>query len=781
MRQRGAGTRKIKDVDFGFSFGSPVAAAPQQPSRQSPQPAPAPPAGLGPAEQPQTPERQKPAPQLSPNKAPEGSQGHAEPIRTPGSSRNRLPERPSTFDIPLDEEQFRSNKRRRIGTASTVLEDAPAPLLENAQAEHSAPPTQDATTNDNSVQPDGETASIPAATPHINGSQSQDASDQIPAPEQQDTGAFDQTTIPDTEAKATTENDKQNLLENGESVRDERQKNKRAIRKPIPQQPPDREQSVEKVHDQENWKVVTEQTTEVPSPEIPADAPAEEAKENGDSPQSRGTRRRRAGDDTAEETGQENGEIEDQATRRKPSRRKARQEQISQEDKNDAPPEPPVVQKETSQESEEIEDNTARRRRGRRKAHQEEISQGKDENDAPPEPPVVQKEPAAPASAEVPEAEPDRQEADQEERGSAERPPKRRKQRQKQAQNADDRVTTRARRSVENVPEKPEPEPEPEPEQEPASTEQQTQVDQPQAEAREPELSQKRRGRPSGSKTGAGKSKQRNRQSSAQGEEAEADGESKRRGETVPVTVHRLANVTALDSLADDSANSSSDEESADELSTRKKFPNRGGVNPADVLSQICRETLEKTLTTLKNGIANESNPARRSEWTRKRKAVEAYGAELEGRLFELSEMLDSNFVLSVQLKKAKREMADLRNRLLQVRQQRQEIALRMDEVRRKHNEEESEKMSRNTINNSLHNLELALDRNKVRNVDETSEAGEDSSSRSASSIAGLEFLLRTVADNVSSIAPGAQGGLLNQVKAFNAQLEMALKRLENK
>lgn len=95
-----------------------MAAAPQQPSRQSPQPAPAPPAGLGPAEQPQTPERQKPAPQLSPNKAPEGSQGHAEPIRTPGSSRNRLPERPSTFDIPLDEEQFRSNKRRRIGECS---------------------------------------------------------------------------------------------------------------------------------------------------------------------------------------------------------------------------------------------------------------------------------------------------------------------------------------------------------------------------------------------------------------------------------------------------------------------------------------------------------------------------------------------------------------------------------------------------------------------------------------------------------------------------------------
>ena len=44
-------------------------------------------------------------------------------------------------------------------------------------------------------------------------------------------------------------------------------------------------------------------------------------------------------------------------------------------------------------------------------------------------------------------------------------------------------------------------------------------------------------------------------------------------------------------------------------------------------------------------------------------------------------------------LKKAKREMTDLRNHLLEVRQRRQEVALRMDEVRRKHGEEEDMKM----------------------------------------------------------------------------------------
>jgi hypothetical protein len=120
--------------------------------------------------------------------------------------------------------------------------------------------------------------------------------------------------------------------------------------------------------------------------------------------------------------------------------------------------------------------------------------------------------------------------------------------------------------------------------------------------------------------------------------------------------------------------------------------PNRGGVNPADVLGQICRETLEKTLTTLNDGIANEANATRRAEWTRKRKAVEAFGSELESRLMDLSEMLDSNFVLGVQLKKAKKEMMDLRSHLYRVKKEREMVALQMDAVRGKHIEEEKAK-----------------------------------------------------------------------------------------
>lgn len=263
------------------------------------------------------------------------------------------------------------------------------------------------------------------------------------------------------------------------------------------------------------------------------------------------------------------------------------------------------------------------------------------------------------------------------------------------------------------------------------------------------------------------------------------------RGETVPVTVHRLVNTSILGgTMSREGSGDEEEEESADELSSRQKqkLPSRGGVNPADVLSQICRETLEKTLTTLKNGIANENNPTRRTEWTRKRKAVEAFGSELEGRLLDLSAMLDSNFGLGVQLKKAKREMMDLRSRLYHVRRERESVALQMDAVRAKHMEEENAKsvsffcvvsseslltntlcqQARTTINNSLHSLELALDRTQQRSATSTNPSPAD-----------IEFMLRAVAEDVSCRGTGAQGGLLDQIRAFNAQLEATARNLE--
>lgn len=269
----------------------------------------------------------------------------------------------------------------------------------------------------------------------------------------------------------------------------------------------------------------------------------------------------------------------------------------------------------------------------------------------------------------------------------------RRKQRQKASRRTEDsradRLQTPPTRESEQEDDSAEEDQTPEPEQD----EETSQVERGTATATEVP---KRRGRPPGAKNRGKVRANRQREAHVDdGSEVRDSEEPRQRGHTVAVTVHRLTNTRAL--APDDSdVPSDSDDESSDELAAERrnaKFPSRNGVNPADVLNQICRETLEKTVTALNNGIANEANQQRRAEWIRKRKAVEAYGVELSNRLLELSELLDSNFALGVKLKKAKREVGELRNRLLEIRKQRQEIGVRMDAVRRKHQEEESAKM----------------------------------------------------------------------------------------
>lgn len=214
----------------------------------------------------------------------------------------------------------------------------------------------------------------------------------------------------------------------------------------------------------------------------------------------------------------------------------------------------------------------------------------------------------------------------------------------------------------------------------------------PEASTEPDQPAKRRRGRRSGV---APEDNTTSRQPVSRRRQQDDEQEPRRRGGTVAITVHRLANTHILDSTHAASDPSDNEQDSADELEALgKNFPSRNGVNAADVLSQICKEILDKHLTTLDNNIANDAaNQAKRSEYARQRKTIEAYGTQLEGRLFELSELLNSNFSLGVQLKKAKREAAEMRNRLLEVRQQRHEITLRMDAVRRKHGEEENAKM----------------------------------------------------------------------------------------
>ncbi|KAJ9486020.1 hypothetical protein VN97_g7319 [Penicillium thymicola] len=856
MRQRGAGMRKAKEVNFGFSFGSPAPGLP----------APAPIATI--------PETQKPSrTQTAPNTTPRSLKGsQARGIeRTPGSARNKLPERPSTYEIPSSDdrsEQTRSNKRRKTNPTNGT-EDTPSrrnggrpengdtyPVDDSGgstdtQASHTQePPNTDAPppseiNNDKSPQP--QISPVPDTTVEDQHSIEEGTNSVEPttsaAAEQQAQGT---SPVSGPTAPAVAEESQAPIsppkaqpgVEQSENTEQLREKRHNTRSPPLP------EEQIQRTNNDQRA------TTETASPVAQTDKSTTEAlSPRGSSAEALKASGAPTIDNDVDMTedvppSKDYAPDQDSQTSQGPSikTKKARGRPRHQPTTNNTPePNADVAAQEPAAEAQDEsaaapveEAPKTKRSRGRPSLNKKTVEAIETVN-VPPEPipdvaesssgprrrrkPISQKddqpepvvESAVPkpqrgrpgnktkqAVEPEPEPEPEPVIADQPEPEADSAVPKSRGRPGKKTKHAAETVLEppepevesavskpqrsrpgkKANRAIEPEPEaepavpktqrgRPgnktkravEPESEPEPELEPVTEDQL----EPEGESAAPKS---QRGRP-------GKKAKRTAEPEPYQPEPEPTQEQPRRknreprGETIPVTVYRLTNVNSLGGTTSTANGSGDEEESADELTThqRAKMPNRGGVNPADVLSQICRETLEKTLDTLKDGISNEANATRRAEWSRKRKAVEIFGSELESRLMDLSGILDSNFVLGVQLKKSKREMMDLRNHLYRVRRERENIALQMDAVRSRHIEEEKAKLSRSTISNSLHSLELALDRNKQR------------SASTADSSTDIEYMLRTVAD-VSSRAPGAQGGLLNQIRAFNAQLEATVGRL---
>ncbi|CAG7948107.1 unnamed protein product [Penicillium nalgiovense] len=867
MRQRGAGTRKAKEIDFGFSFGSPTLGLSA-------------PAPLATVPEAQNPPRTQTAPNTTPRslKVPQPESQARGTERTPGSARNKLPERPSAYEVPSSDDragQTRSNKRRKISPPD-VTEDTPSRRNggrpENGDAhpvEHSAGSTE----SQASLTQAPPNTDAPPLSEIMNNESSQPLISPIPETSVQDQQPIEE----ETHGVEPTTSAAEEPLAQGTSLVPVRtvppvdEESQSPLSSPEAQagvkQPENTEQLREKRHNTRSpprpeERIQINKNTETASPVqtgisatkalSPRGTSAEEALEANHAPTTDDvdmTEHVPPSKDDAPE--QDNRTSQGPSTKTKKPRGRPRHQpttnttpelnveaavqgpateaqdepaaaQVEETPKTKRPRGRPSLNKKTIEAIEtehispeatpDVAESLSRPRRGRKPTSPKDDQPETVVESAVPKP---RGRPGKKAKHAVePEPEPEPVAADQAEQKteSALSKPQRSKSGKKAKRAAETGPEPEPEPEAESVVPKPrgrpgkknkhaaEPEPEPEPE------------DQPEPEV-ESAVSKPQRGRPgkkanraiepepepepvaeeqpqpeaesAAPKAQRGRPGKKSKRAVAPEPESEPEPETEYqpepettqeqprrktrepRGETVPVTVYRLANVNSLGGTASMADGSGDEEESADELTThqRAKIPNRGGVNPADVLSQICRETLEKTLNTLKDGIANEANATRRAEWSRKRKAVEVFGSELESRLMDLSGILDSNFVLGVQLKKAKREMMDLRNHLYRVRRERENIALQMDAVRSRHIEGEKAKSSRSAISNSLHSLELALYRNKQR-------------SASAGSSTDLEYMLRTVAD-VSSRAPGAQGGLLNQIRAFNAQLEATVGRLE--
>ncbi|QKX53785.1 uncharacterized protein TRUGW13939_00865 [Talaromyces rugulosus] len=672
MRQRGAGTRKIQEVDFGFSFGSPGAAASAAGDQstaeitnsidqvvQQSEP-----------EQTQT-ETQTQTPPQARNETATTAQS---PRSQPRSARAKQTPRLSAGHAAADQEQGRSSKRRKIDSRNDDSNDSPGTRNEPVATTNGVP-----TLNEGRQTESTDIAETTNAETEKSSSMTTNENANPPTPtEEPEASAKPKRGRRKSSAPKVAQPATEEAIEESPSTRD--LQNNTPIKKTRGRRKTDNTQPVE-----------SNEPTRSRRDKQPADDPAE-----NEEAQPEPKRKRRAPASQVTTTADTSPKETVSATR---SKRKQQPPRAAEPEPVDADEDEPAQPKRKRRKS--VKNNADKEL----ELEQEQEEEEEEEVEPEPEPAQTRKRKGKQKASEVPA---------QEESAA----PARRQHDQSQDQQD-----------------------QPEPNQT--------------AESAQPP--KRRRGRPSAASE---PSTRRSRPSSE-------DGGERRREGTVAIKVHRLADTSALEATAPDS-DASSNEVSTDELDTRKTFPRRAGVNAADVLAQICQEIVDKHLAGLANSVANESNQTKRGEAGRQRKAVEAYGSQLQGRLFELSELLESNFALGVKLKKAKRETTEMRNRLLEVRRQRHEVALRMDAVRQKHGAEESAKMSRNAINNSLHKLESTLERSRTR----PGESVDDDDDNHDNGIAGLEFTLRTVVEDVSSAAEGSHGGLLGQIRAFNAQLE---------
>ncbi|MCJ1414746.1 hypothetical protein MMC32_001074 [Xylographa parallela] len=230
----------------------------------------------------------------------------------------------------------------------------------------------------------------------------------------------------------------------------------------------------------------------------------------------------------------------------------------------------------------------------------------------------------------------------------------------------------------------------------------------------------------------------------------------KQKAGTIPITVQRISHAKNLNH----------DPTVEDILSAPPPFPNKSGVNAIDVLSQICREMIAKSIHTLQQNADTEQNQRQKAQWRRNAKAVEMFGDELDARLFQMTEAIDNNHGLTTRLRQANKTKSTKRDALLDIKRQRDEIAIEMDAVRAQHEIATQIAQDENDLDTMIQDIELAVQRGRAAQLAQGAEGD------AAEESVGLELRLRTVAAEVSSVGGG---GLLERVRGFNALMEKVL------
>ncbi|KAH7313661.1 hypothetical protein B0I35DRAFT_480333 [Stachybotrys elegans] len=218
--------------------------------------------------------------------------------------------------------------------------------------------------------------------------------------------------------------------------------------------------------------------------------------------------------------------------------------------------------------------------------------------------------------------------------------------------------------------------------------------------------------------------------------------------------------------------NKKREDDASDTLVAAIPFANHSGESVVDVLAQVCEEVIATALTQFQQAAAEAPDAAKKKEARVKIRAVEAYREELSTRLLEHAIQLNHWHSLRKRVRHVQKEKLALREEILRLKAEREQVALRMDEVRIKHEQDSSDSKYQLNISSLMHDIELA--------VEQGTDAPELSrSEQKQAELANLDLVLARIVEQASSNS--SSGGLLRQVKEFNAFLERAAVALETR
>ncbi|KAJ2989345.1 hypothetical protein NUW58_g3515 [Xylaria curta] len=233
-------------------------------------------------------------------------------------------------------------------------------------------------------------------------------------------------------------------------------------------------------------------------------------------------------------------------------------------------------------------------------------------------------------------------------------------------------------------------------------------------------------------------------------------------GESIPVTVQRYTRPLRRNENDTDE----------DILNAEIPFADHKSPNVVDVMLQMCEESMDRYLSALHEEASQADGPASRKVFRTKLRTAEAFQEELRTRLQAQTIALDNLRTLKKRVRATQKEKVSLRNEILRIRGEREQVALKVDAVRMRHEAANKESLHQLGLSSTMDDIELAIENGKIAPEPNPKE-------RKAAELANLDLLISQITNQVGVTGEG--GGALKQIKDFNMFLERVATALEGR